>query len=124
MTPEQKSFVTNEYKKTTRAERKKFFEEGAANARDREFYSGYYAKNESEWFAQSFAEWTITKKTANQRLVPVFQDILKKIKDVFANLFGRKNIESLNDIYDYILRGESYGEKPTWKLRPSKFLLS
>lgn len=121
LTPDQKKLVTSEYRKTTRQDRREFFSEGVAGIKEKPTSPEYYAKNESEWFAQSFAEWTITKKTSQTKLVPVFEKILQRIKDVFAKMFQRGNVDSLNDVYEYILKGEAYGEKPTWKWKPSKF---
>ena len=112
LTSDQKKLVSSEYKKTTRKGRSEFFLKGTARGLDR--YADYYAKNESEWFAQSFSEWVITEKTSQTKLVPLFEKILQRLKNVFEKLFQRKNIESLSDIYEYILKGEAYGKKPLW----------
>jgi hypothetical protein len=111
----QKKAVDDAYNKTTRAGRRAFFAEGKSDAENTPWFSKYYAKNESEWFAQSFAEYVITQKSDQKNLVPVFEQILDKIKAVFTKLFNRKEQVNLNDIFDFIIRGEAYGQKPTWQ---------
>ena len=111
----QKKAVNDAFGKTTRAGRRAFFAEGKADMENTPWFSKYYAKNESEWFAQSFAEYVITQKSDQKGLVPVFEQLLNKIKSVFTKLFNRKEQVNLNDIFEFILRGEAYGQKPTWQ---------
>jgi hypothetical protein len=117
LSPEQKRLVTDAYSATTRSQRVNFFREGIGGGRktsDPDFYPKYYAKNETEWFAQSFAEYVIKNKTEHKDLVAVFEEMLTKIKESLSSLFGRKDPATLNDIFEYILKGENYGKKPTW----------
>ena len=111
----QKKAINDAYNKTTRAGRMAFFAEGKADIENTPWFSKYYAKNESEWFAQSFAEYVITQKSDQKGLVPVFEQLLDKIKAVFTKLFNREEQVNLNDIFDFILRGEAYGQGPTWQ---------
>jgi hypothetical protein len=111
----QKKAVDDAYNKTTRAGRRAFFAEGKSDAENTPWFSKYYAKNESEWFAQSFAEYVITQKSDQKNLVPIFEQLLDKIKAVFTKLFNRKEQVNLNDIFDFIIRGEAYGQTPTWQ---------
>lgn len=111
---QQKAIVDAEYNKTTREQRRRFFEEGVAAAQETEWFRKYYAKNQSEWFAQSFAEYVLTQKSDNKKLTPIFERVLDKIKSVFNKLFNRKETVNLEDIFDFILRGEAYGTRPVW----------
>jgi GNAT superfamily N-acetyltransferase len=122
----QKKIVDDAFRKTTKQQRESFFEQGVAGARNVEWFKKYYAKSQSEWFAQSFAEYVLTNKSDNKKLVPIFDQILSRIKDVFKKLFNRTESVELTDIFDYIIRGEAYGTKPNWQFvtmsrRPSYY---
>jgi len=108
----QRKSVTALFNKTDRASRRTFFEKGSAAGS--EFYTKYYAKSESEWFAQSFAEYVIKEKTDIAELKPLFESIVEKLKQYFSELFGREERVELDQIFQYILKGENYGEKPVF----------
>lgn len=111
----QKNIVNSIYKQTSRAQKIKFFSEGAAAAGQVNFYSKYYSGSEAEWFAQTFSEYVLTEKSEHKKLVPVFDSILNKIKKVFNKLFARQGTTAqLNDIFEYILQGKDYAGKQIW----------
>lgn len=108
----QRERITKLFQQTDRSSRRKFFESGSTAGSD--FYTKYYAKNESEWFAQSFAEYVIKERTDIAELKPIFDTIVEKLKTYFAELFGREAKVELDDIFQYILKGEEYGQKPVF----------
>lgn len=108
----QRKSVTALFNQTDRASRRTFFEKGTAAGS--EFYTKYYAKSESEWFAQSFAEYVIKEKTDIPELKPLFENIVEKLKQYFSELFGREERVNLDQVFEYILKGENYGEKPVF----------
>jgi hypothetical protein len=114
LTPAQKKIVEAEYRKTTRDQRRAYFASGVAAVKGEEFYQAYYAKSETEWFAQSFAEYVLKNKTDQKKLLPMFKQLLGNFKRVFSKLFGRPEPASLDSIYEYILSGTAYGQKPNW----------
>jgi hypothetical protein len=111
----QKDKIASIYRKTTKAQREKFFASGVAAARQEDVTARYYAKSETEWFAQSFAEYVLTKKSDQKTLVPIFNDILNKVKNIFGKLFSRKEgTPQLEDIFEYIIQGKDYGSTKIW----------
>ena len=104
LTPAEQQLVKEIYKNTGKEQLKKYFNDiyGISPA------SKYYAKNEREFFSETFAGYALTKKAPSKQLTKLFDKVLNHLKQAITRIReiafpGR--IENLEPLFDKILTG-------------------
>ena len=103
LTKRERALIGSIFTKMGEKGRSEFFSRGAI---PKPFQVKYHAKNQHEFFAQSFAEYVFSDRLPDPEIKPIFDRIIQKLKDAFQSLMGRNaNIEQLVPLYEKLLGG-------------------
>jgi hypothetical protein len=101
LTKKEKALIGSIFTKMGRQGREEFFSRGSITA---PFQVKYHAKNQHEFFAQSFAEYVFSNKLPDPEIKPLFDRIVQKLKEAFQTLMNRNaNIEQLVPLYEKLI---------------------
>jgi len=103
----EKATVKDVYNKLKRPGRRDFFGKGLAA--DSEFYTKYYASNEAEFFAQSFAEYCLSERVPTEEMRPILERAFDFFKEAIARILKRATTNEaklLKPIFERIVSGK------------------
>lgn len=103
----EKATIKDVYNKLKRLGRREFFGKGLAS--ESEFYTNYYASNEAEFFAQSFAEYCLSERVPTEEMRPILERAFDFFKEAIARILKRATTNEaklLKPIFERIISGK------------------